>query len=800
MNYGKSMSFIPVFLILLILLITDSECQDSPDQRKTGQPIKPTTYEATDFEMNPQLEIREHGNNYSLIIKKFLAFARAQRYFCGESAQYNITLYYLDHFLGEPSINVFVDETKVDSIKFNKPEHGERDLYTESFKTFPDINIRKWSRIAFDIKNDVPVERTDRLHIKRIVFTPAGPFQGDRSELNNPEPLRIYETIDKQKLARAMLSRFLESAVNPINEARLNELKKLDTSLAWKKKQGEIRSRIHEYFGEFPGRTPLNAKIVGIIERDKYIIEKLIFESQPNYFCAANFYIPKDRPLPVPGVLITIGHKELGKSRPMYHELGVGLALKGYAALAMDPMGQGERSEYFDTAKRIHLLERKTDQHHYFGRQAFLADWTLASRRVWDCLRAVDYLVSRAEVDSSKLAVVGNSGGGEMAMFITAVDQRIKVCAAGHPGGSCESMLLNGMSPSVFDIYSLIPPRPCRIIVGRESREAPGHMGTIELLRPIYDALTVPEEALDMSIVDGLHDIKKPKRESVYAWFNKWFDKGNEDSIEQPFQTEEMESLWCAESGFTLLSFGGETAQSLCAKRGEQIYKPEKDLVKLKERVAKRIGLVKLQKPKKVKSKSAGTLSNEQFNVEKVIIESEKGINNPGLLIKPKNNEKHKFLVLHVSDQGKPTVIDRASIPLALVSAGFEVLSIDVRGIGETDPSPPILLTKYTGRPEPQWQRDVLAINSLSINRTMLGMRTLDVFNAIHYIQSRDDLQNKSIAVIGEGLGGLWALLAASYNSEVDAVACIGTLPSYKLLLNSHYYNVWNYFWVPGAH
>ena len=102
--------------------------------------------------------------------------------------------------------------------------------------------------------------------------------------------------------------------------------------------------RIAIKVGEFPEKTPLNAKIVGKIERDKYVIEKLIFESQPNYYCAANFYVPKGRPSPMPGVLITIGHKELGKSRPMYHECGVGLALIVYAALALDPMGQGERS------------------------------------------------------------------------------------------------------------------------------------------------------------------------------------------------------------------------------------------------------------------------------------------------------------------------------------------------------------------------------------------------------------------------------------------------------------------------
>jgi pimeloyl-ACP methyl ester carboxylesterase len=98
-----------------------------------------------------------------------------------------------------------------------------------------------------------------------------------------------------------------------------------------------------------------------------------------------------------------------------------------------------------------------------------------------------------------------------------------------------------------------------------------------------------------------------------------------------------------------------------------------------------------------------------------------------------------------------------------------------------------------------QWRRDVLALQSLSFKRTMLGMRTFDVLKIIDYIKSNDILKDKSIIIIGEGLGGLWGLLAAIFHPDVEGVICIGTLPSYKLLLNSRYYNVWNYFWVPGV-
>ena len=440
-----------------------------------------------------------------------------------------------------------MNDQNVGTILFHKPADGNRDLYTLSEKTLFGINIQKWSKITFKINNVPMKEGTERLHIQKFTFIPVDDYEGEISDLENPEPLRFFNTIEEQRQAREMMPNFVEKPLKLLQKKRTEELKRLKTPEDWKKRQNKIRARFDEYFGKFPKKTPLNPRIIDVIDREKYVIEKLIFESQPNYFCSANFYVPKDRPSKVPGVLVTVGHKEDGKSRLMYHELCLGLVLKGYAVLIVDPMGQGERSEYFDSDTKTHFLERKIDQHHYFGRQAFLADWSLPSLRIWDGIRAVDYLVSRAEVDTSKLAVVGNSGGGQMAMYIAAVDSRIKVIAAGHPGGSCESMLLNGTGLSVFDIYSLIPPRPFRIVVGRESREAPGHVRTIEEFKPIYQAFGVSEEALDMSIVGGLHDIKLPKRISIYEWFNKWLEKEDEGSTEPPLQPEKMESLWCAE-------------------------------------------------------------------------------------------------------------------------------------------------------------------------------------------------------------------------------------------------------------
>ncbi|MDD4869199.1 MAG: alpha/beta fold hydrolase [Kiritimatiellae bacterium] len=625
------------------------------------------------------------------------------------------------------------------------------------------------------------------------------PNPGADAKLEKPGPLCVYELSEDQHKARGMLNTFVQENLAKMGEMRKAELAALKTPEDWKARQKRTRARLHEFFGEFPPKTPLNSKVIGKLDRDKYVIEKVIFESQPDYFCTANLYIPKGRKFPVPGVLFTCGHAAEGKGYHLYHECCLGLVLKGYVVLAFDPMGQGERSEYFDPQTKKTLVSLTVSQHHYVGRPAFLVDWSLSGLRTWDAIRALDYLVSRPEVDKEKLAATGNSGGGQMGFLITAVDERIKVCVVDHPGGSMENTYLLGQKLIDREVLSLIPPRPCKIVVGKDSGEEAGHRSKLDDMQLFYEGLGVGKQLGQMEIVHGVHDMKQPKREPGYEWLNKWFGKEEEGKAEPPLQPEKPETLRCTESGFTLISLGGETGQALNAKRAERIYKPEKDLAKLKERIAERLHFKMPSVCDAPHSRSMGIFTTNDFSAEKLVYKSEQGVELPTLLLRPKEQKTDNPVIIHVSDKGKPVNAEPPSLPIALVLKGYTVLSVDVRGIGETDPSPPVTFTQYTGYTPPQWQRDCLAIQSATFKRTMLGMRALDVVRAIDLIKSRDDLKKSRVVLIGEGLGGLCALVAGAYDTRPASIVCVGTLPSYKLLMSNKYYNVWNYFWVPGA-
>jgi cephalosporin-C deacetylase-like acetyl esterase len=729
---------------------------------------------------------------------------RAETVFFEPTAKYDITLIYVEGKKPDSKITLKINDQQVGEVNFGS-SHSFKELI------FENVNVQKWSNIKLEFEG----QGDAKCRLEKLIFTPVGEFDGKISKLGKPNTLKLFETNSEVQKGRRVFYDYVRQGIARADEKRNQKLDSLKNTIKeetigvrwqdggvekWKLWQDEVRKNLSRHFGEFPERTPLNPKITGKLEYDKYTIEKVIFESQPGFYVTANLYVPKGREFPVPGVVFPLGHSDIGKSRDAYHMSGLGLVLKGYVVLVFDPIGQGERSEYLDE-KNDWLVHLGVDQHWYVGRPAFLADWTLSGLRTWDGIRAVDYLVSRPEVDKNKLAAVGCSGGGQMALLITAADERIKVCAASHPGGPMENAYLTGKRLPDKEIYSLIAPRPLRIIVGVDSGEEPRHREYLEDMQHFYEGFRVGRQTAEIDVVPGPHSMNRSNRESAYEWLNKWFDKEIEGKAEDiPLKVEKEEDLWCTESGNTLVSLGSETGQTLNAKRAAEIYNPETDPDKMKKAIAKRIGLDLRVTNEIPPVNSYETMNIEGLSVEKLIYTSEDDIIIPALLITPEKTKKGSPVYFYVSENGKPIGYQSANVPLLLAKEGFTVFAADVRGTGETSPTPSFSSNQFTGFTPLLRVHDDLAIQSAEFGKTTLGMRTYDIMKGIDLIKSRKDLKNREIVIIGHGLGGLWALTAAAYDERINGIVTIGTLPSYRPLIENKYYNnVWGYFWLPGA-
>ena len=162
---------------------------------------------------------------------------------------------------------------------------------------------------------------------------------------------------------------------------------------------------------------------------DGYRIEKVIFESVPGLHVTALVYVPDAPAGPKPAVLVACGHSPLGKAFVNYQNIAGRLAKRGYVVICWDPVGQGERSQFWDPARKRSRYNLVCGEHAILGNFATLAGTSLTRWMVWDGIRAVDYLLTRADVDPKRLAITGTSGGGFQSLWIGALDPRIAVVA-----------------------------------------------------------------------------------------------------------------------------------------------------------------------------------------------------------------------------------------------------------------------------------------------------------------------------------------------------------------------------------
>ncbi len=247
------------------------------------------------------------------------------------------------------------------------------------------------------------------------------------AQVPTPEQLRVLEPQAEGPRITPLLAYQLDRAW-AFDAARQERFGRVKTEADLLALQAELRAKLLAAIGGLPEtKAPLDARVTGTIPMDGYRIEKLVFESLPGVHVTALVYVPDAPAGRKPAVLVACGHSPVGKAHPGYQEIAVRLARRGYVVLCWDPVGQGERSQFWDAARGQSRYNLVCGEHAVLGNLATLAGTSLVRYEVWDGVRAVDYLLTRDDVDGARLAVTGTSGGGFQAAYIGALDARIGV-------------------------------------------------------------------------------------------------------------------------------------------------------------------------------------------------------------------------------------------------------------------------------------------------------------------------------------------------------------------------------------
>jgi len=618
-----------------------------------------------------------------------------------------------------------------------------------------------------------------------LIYLPAASAWAQESD-----DLNFVSHLEEFGEIRRMLPSYLKNIALQMLAERQRQIERLTTIEDVSRRRSHLRERMLQYLGGWPERTPLNAWVVGVLEREGYKIEKVIFESQPRFYVTANLYLPKTGQPPYPAILYPLGHERGAKANPTWQQMLGSLARKGFVALAWDPIGQGERVQFYDEDLQESKVGNSTTEHTEVGIQCLLIGDHVARYTVWDGIRALDYLPSRTEVDPTRVGITGNSGGGTHTAYLAALDDRIHVAAP-----SCYLSSWRLMLPTIgpqdaeqtfsfwlqdgFDypdfLYAFVP-KPYLILSAiRDFFPIGGARETFAEAERVYSVVG-SKEKLSMFEADDGHGYSKPRRMAAYRWFRRWLKGVEDNEPEQEIEPASDEDLWCTPTGQVSTSLGGETVFSLNKKRLEQLkakgYLPPEGI---RRRVREVSGFEPTPAPLQVRS--YGTIARSDYHIEKLVYDSEPGIMIPALLFVPERAKSKKPAVLYVDGGGKSAATCDAE---QLVKSGFVVLSIDARGFGETKVSTDINsneFDRYFGDYDD-------AMTALLIGKTMVGMRARDISRGIDLLAARPEVDRDKIYGFGKDAGAVPTLYVAALDERIQQVALEGMLVSYEYVVN----------------
>ena len=591
---------------------------------------------------------------------------------------------------------------------------------------------------------------------------------------------------------------FLRDLASRAYQERNREIAKLTSAEAIRERQKWVRTTLWKLVGGMPQRTPLNVRTLGSFERPGYRVEKLLYESVPNFHISANLYIPTGARPPFPGVLFQMGHTQNGKAGDTYQRCCQGLAKLGYLVLGFDPMGQGERIYYPDASGHKSRVGSPDDEHSVAGKQMLLLGDTATRMQVWDAVRSLDVLAAHPLVDSKRLASTGQSGGGTLTMLLVAVDDRLAAaavcsgntenvaCANFNPPGSTDDAEqdLIGSSPLGFDRWDLLYPfAPKPLLISVSDRDFFGTYSSeyirngweeFQKLRAVYTRLGAADH-LDWADTPLPHGLSYDSRVRVYNWFARWLKHETAPVTEEPdVRPEPDEALWVSESGNVVRSFHGETPFTLNRARRVAVRPAPMDVL---------AGVAR--PPAGLKPTVLRRVASRGISIEALEIPSGPRVWLPAWLYLPAARDNAKPILLALDPAGRNVRWHEGELYQTLAQRGYPVCVADLRGIGDLAPEvgrgSPYHAKSHASEEDYTWA-------SLILGKPLLGQRITDILALAAALRAHPALRGLTLKLAASSRLTAPALFAAALDTGIAELYLAGGLVSYRSIVETEDY------------
>lgn len=599
------------------------------------------------------------------------------------------------------------------------------------------------------------------------------------------------------------LRRLAKNAV----ERRNTDLAKLVSPAAIEARRKWVRETLWKLIGGVPERTTLNARTTGSFERERYRVEKVIYESRPGLFISANLYSPKTGEGPFPGVLFQSGHYDEGKANPNYQCCCQALAQLGFVVLAFDPMGQGERIGYPDSSGTHTRLPDVDSEHTTPGKQMLLFGDTATRSQLWDAIRSLDYLTSLPMVNSKLVASTGHSGGATLTMLLAAADDRLAAAAVcmGNienvaalpflPPGSTDDAEQDFVDsgPVGFDRWDLFYPfAPKPMLIWPSDRDFYATYSSEYITNGWQEYQKLKATYVTLNHANRLawadtplpHSLAYDSRLLIYSWFKSWLKHDMEPVREEPpTNPESFATLWATDSGSVVRSLNSATAFSMNKSRQIQHTGIALD------------SLLRVSRPKD--SVSARTISRVQLRKMRVgVLEvaSAPAVWLPAWLLVAENSSRKKPVLLVLDPAGSEPLWFGSGDPV--LDAGSPVIcAADIRGVGALTPE---FSPGFSGYAAWHEQEENYAWGSLILGKPLLGQRVTDILAIVAALRKHSDAEGRPIRIAATGKLTVPALFATVLDPGIHGLFLSGGLTSFRDVVDSELYDHPFANFVPG--
>lgn len=558
----------------------------------------------------------------------------------------------------------------------------------------------------------------------------------------------------------------------------------------------EMRKGFVDRLGGLPydNSLPLNAKITGVIEEPGLKIEKVIFESRPKVYVTANLYIPEKRKDPCGAVLFQLGHGEEGKADSDYQHVARIIASAGLIVMVMDPVGQGERFNYYEPHIGRAMVPPCVADHDYAGGQCTLIGDNIARYFIADAMRAVDYLSSRPEVDSEKIGATGSSGGGTQTCHIMVCDPRIKAAAPGtfvttrksysYAGGTQDAEQIRmGGTAAGFDHHEFaicFAPKPL-LLLTTDTDFFP-----IEGANEVYE---VGKRFWEMYGAGDKFKIFTDNHEHMYTialatQAAKFFAEALNDEQRNPdekfLKLLPQKELWCTKDGQIKLEYSD--AKTVFDENLERYRTMEKPQNTLKEFLLEKMFYQREEAPLQLRS----YYPQYSFGLQVVPHMWFPQAQVPNVALRFFDFDKEpNGTVICLWDQGTDNIEDHIYKIRKWCSEGKNVMVVDLSGIGKCMPN-------RTNTAYPEKMRygviDHMAKELFFLGDSLCALRLFELDYAIRAIKKTF---GEDVSLYAEGVTAVLAKLYMEIDPTMDIVTA-EDIPDYRSIVETKYYEEYN--------